>query len=118
MKPETPPSDAAAQTALGKRLLIGEGTAADPHKGAALIAAAAQQGNAEAAALAAVLVGMGAQSLDDWTKALEYLQQAAEGGWVPAQQQLAVLGQSVLADEARAANPPPDVWGRLRRSVD
>ena len=112
------PTDAAAQTALGKRLIAGDGMPEDPHKGAALIAAAAQQGDAEAAALAAVLIGMGARSLADWTKALEYLQQAAEGGWVSAQQQLAVLGQASLAEEAHGPNPSPDVWGRLRRSVD
>lgn len=118
MDADTQTPDPAAQTALGKRLLAGDGIPADPPRGAALVATAAQRGDAEAAALAAVLIGMGAQSLNDWTRALEYLQQAAEGGWVPAQQQLAVLGNMGLAEDARAANPPPDVWGRLRRSVD
>jgi prolyl 4-hydroxylase len=118
MDVDPPPSETAAQTALGKRLLVGDGMPADPQRGAGLIAAAAQQGDAEGAALAAVLIGMSAQSLDDWTKALEYLQQAAEGGWAPAQQQLAVLGHAGLAEEGRASNPPPDLWGRLRRSVD
>jgi prolyl 4-hydroxylase len=117
---KNPPSDAATatQTALGKRLIAGDGVPADPHRGAALIAAAAQQGDAEAAALAAVLIGMSARSLADWTKALEYLQQAAEAGWVPAQRQLAVLGNSALAEAARESKPPLDLWGRLRRSVD
>lgn len=108
----------AAQTALAKKLLVGDGVSADPQRGATLIASAAQQGDGEAAALAAVLVGLGAQSLGDWTKALEYLQQAAEHGWFPAQQQLIVLGDPALLNEAQRPVPPPDIWGHLRRSID
>lgn len=115
---DAPPSDAAEQTAFGKRLIAGDGMPEDPQKGAGIIAAAAQLGDPEAAALVAVLIGMSARSLAEWTKALEYLQQAAEGGWVAARQQLAVLGHPTLAEEARGPNPPPDIWGRLRRSVD
>jgi prolyl 4-hydroxylase len=111
-------AEAAALTEQGKKLLAGEGVPADPQRGAALIASAAQQGDGEAAALAAVLIGLGAQSFGDWSKALEYLQQAAEGGWVPAQQQLMVLGDPALLDEARRPAAPPDIWGRLRRSID
>jgi hypothetical protein len=92
--------------------------AADPQRGAAIIAAAAQQGDGEAAALAAVLIGLGAKRLTDWNKALEYLQQAAESGWLAAQQQLVVLADAGLAGEAQRPDPPPDIWGRLRRSVD
>jgi hypothetical protein len=108
----------AAQTALAKKLLVGDGMPADPQRGAGIIASAAQQGDGEAAALAAVLVGLGAQSLGDWTKALEYLQQAAESGWVPAKQQLMVLGDPALLNEAQRPASPPDIWGRLRRSID
>lgn len=111
-------ADAVAQTALAKKLLVGDGMPADPQRGAAMIASAAQQGDGEAAALAAVLVGLGAHSLGDWSKALEYLQQAAESGWVPAQQQLMVLGDPALLSEAQRPAPPPDIWGRLRRSID
>lgn len=111
-------TEAADLTALGKRLLTGDGELADPHRGGGLIAAAAQQGDGEAAALAAVLIGLGARSLADWTKALEYLQQAAECGWRPAQRQLATLGAAGLAEEAAADTPASDIWGRLRRSID
>jgi hypothetical protein len=111
-------TEAAAQTALGKKLLAGDGVPADPQRGAALIAGAAQQGDGEAAALAAVLIGIGARSLADWNKALEYLQQAAESGWGSAQQQLMVLGSPALLEEAKHPNPLPNIWGRLRRSVD
>src|SRR3954469_17772403 len=111
-------ANAAALTGLGKRLLAGDGVPADPQRGAALIAGAAQQGDGEAAALAAVLIGIGARSLADWSKALEYLQQGAESGWGSAQQQLMILGSPTLLGEAQRQNALPDIWGRLRRSVD
>lgn len=117
MQTGTAMAEAAALVAEGKKLLSGHGGPPDPQRGAALIAAAAQKGDGEAAALAAVLIGLGAHSLADWTKALEYLQQAAESGWQAAQQQLMVLGDPVLAAEAQGP-APPDIWGRLRRSVD
>jgi len=111
--------DIAAQTALGKRLLSGEGVPASPQEGASFIASAAQRGNGEAAALAAVLIGLGARTLADWSKALEYVQQAAESGWVPAQQQLRVLSDDVgLAEEAGRPSMLLDIWGRLRRGID
>ncbi|MBV8798690.1 MAG: 2OG-Fe(II) oxygenase [Alphaproteobacteria bacterium] len=111
-------AQSAAQTALGKKLLAGDNMPADPQRGAALIAAAAQAGDGEAAALAAVLIGLGAQSPGDWAKSLEYLQQAAESGWGPAQQQLVVLGHEALEGEAQGAMPSPAIWGRLRGSID
>jgi len=104
---------------LGKRLLAGQDIPGSPQEGASLIAAAAQNGGGEAAAIAAVLIGLGARSFADWTKALEYLQQAAESGWASAQQQLTVLGEDLeLAEQGRRSSAPPDIWGRLRRSID
>jgi prolyl 4-hydroxylase len=114
---DAPIPEAAAQTALGKRLLLADDQA-DQQRGVSLIAEAARQGDAEAAACAAVFIGMDARSLGDWTKALEYLQQAAENGWEPARQQLAVLGHPALAERVQEPNPEPDLWGRLRRSID
>ncbi len=109
----------AAQTRLGKRLLVGEGMQAAPEEGAALIAAAAQAGDGEAAAMGAVLIGIGARSAPEWMRALDYLQASAENGWAPARQQLAVLaGDPELGGQARRPEPPPDLWGRLRRSID
>jgi len=111
--------DVARQVAFAKQLLVGHGVAPDPNKGAALIANAARRGDAEAAALAAVLIGLGARSADDWMKAAAYLQQAAEGGWQPAQKQLAVLASDRnLAEPANSPSPTPDIWGRLRRSIN
>ena len=109
---------AAEQTALGKRLLTGDGVPLEPQRGAALIASAAANGDAEAAALAAVLIALGAQSAADWTKALEYLQQAAESGWHPAQRQLIVLSGEAELEERAQFSAPPETWGRLRRSID
>ena len=112
-------SDPDAQTALGKRLLAGDGMPASPQEGAAFIAQAAQGGHGEAAAIAAVLIGLGARAHADWTKALEYLQQSAENGWESAQRQLTVLSSDAeLADQGQKPSPPPDIWGRLRRSID
>ena len=105
-----------AQVELGKQLLAGKDSS--QQEGAALIAAAAQQGHAEAAAVAANLIGAGAATAEDWSMALMYLQQAAEGGWEAARQQLALLsGDPSLKREAADA-PPPDLWGRLRRGID
>jgi hypothetical protein len=105
-----------AQVELGKRLLAGND--GSQQEGASLIAAAAQQGHAEAAAVAANLIGAGAATAQDWSMALMYLQQAAEGGWQAARQQLALLsGDAELRREAESA-PPPDIWGRLRRGID
>jgi prolyl 4-hydroxylase len=118
MEPTAEAVEAAANAALGKKLLAGDGMPADPQRGAALIADAAHRGHGEAAALAAVLIGLSAQSLSDWTRALEYLQQAAEAGWVPAQEQLMVLGSAAMIGEAQTPAPPPNIWGQLRRSIN
>jgi hypothetical protein len=117
--PARAPDDVARQVAHAKQLLVGRDAPLDPHQGAALIAGAARKGSGEAAGIAAVLIGLGAQSAEDWTRAAEYLQQAAESGWHPAQQQLAVLASDrTLADRAGDASPDADIWGRLRRNID
>lgn len=108
--------DLDAQVALGKQLLTGKDNSQP--EGAALIAGAAQLGHAEAAAIAANLIGAGAATAEDWSMALMYLQQAAEGGWQAARQQLALLSSDPSLQREAADVPPADLWGRLRRSID
>jgi hypothetical protein len=118
-QPARAPDDLARQVAYAKQLLTGRGAPLDRQRGAGLIADAARHGDAEAAALAALLIGLGARSEENWKTAAEYLQQAAECGWQPAQEQLAVLSTDRdLAQRANDPSPSPDLWGRLRRSID
>ncbi len=109
--------DAAAQTALAKRLLRDRDGPRDPQTAAQLLNAAAQAGNGEAAAQIAVLIAGGARNLEDWQGALAYLQQAAEQGWEPARAQLILLSSDREAAARAAGDPPPEIWGTLRRAV-
>ncbi len=99
--------DVAALTALGKRLLTGDGLRAEPAEGAACLADAAARGGPEANALVARLAGWGVLRPRDLAVALDYLQRAAEFGWGPAQEELRLL-----------ARDPGTDWGALRRQVD
>lgn len=94
--------DAASLTARAKRLLASPATA---QEGAGLLATAAEKGGAEAAALIAVLIGVGALAREDWLAALDYLQISAEQGWKPARAQLALLGAD--PDPVALTSPPP-----------
>jgi hypothetical protein len=111
--------DAAAITALAKRHLAGDGVSRDPEMAARLLAAADEKGDGEAAALIAVLVGVSANSAEIWAHAFGYLQRAAELGFAPARGQLAVLSDDPVAvAEAASVHAPPDIWKRLRQSID
>jgi hypothetical protein len=111
--------DIGAATELAKRLLTATDGEFAPDEGASLIAGAAQRGDAEAAAIAAVIVAANAATPEQWTTALEYLQQSAECGWSPAQEQLIFLSPiEGLRETAKTSSAPPDIWGKLRRSID
>lgn len=73
---------------LGKRLLLGIGTAAAPQEGYAYLADAAARGDGEASAQLALLAGWGVLRPQSWPEALDHLQRAAELGWVPARRDL------------------------------
>lgn len=110
--------EAEALTAEGKRLL-GLQSAQSAGAIALLDRAAHLDGGGEAAALVAVLAGAGAHVGQSWQMAVDYLTRSAELGWAPARAQLAMLSADrFLAAEANAAEPPADLWARLRRSVD
>jgi prolyl 4-hydroxylase len=110
--------DAAALTAEGKRLLGLQSEAASQSI-VALDRAAHLDGGGEAAALVAVLAGAGAHVAQSWPMAIDYLTRSAELGWAPARAQLAMLSADrELAQQSADAQPPADIWARLRRSID
>jgi hypothetical protein len=81
--------------------------------------AAHLEGGGEAAALVAVLAGAGAGTPRSWPLAVDYLTRSAELGWTPARLQMAMLSADPsLAAAARSADPPADLWPKLRRSLD
>lgn len=99
--------DVAALTELGKRLLTGDGARVDPAEAAACLADAAARGGPEANALVARLAGWGVMRSRDIAQALDYLQRAAELGWLPSRLELQCLARDSGGD-----------WGTLRRKVD
>lgn len=111
--------DVAAKGRVGARILIGDRAPALPAQGVSLIAEAAHDGDAESAALAAVLAGAGAFRPQSWDDALDWLARAAELGSAPAQGQLAVLARDHgLTDAQAAAAAPPSSWQAVRARID
>jgi hypothetical protein len=106
--------DVEATTRLGKRLLVGDRAPELPGDGARFLDDASKAGGAEAAALLAVLYGVGASREHDLEAALGSLTLAAERGWPDAQRQLAVLAVDGNSAAAGAAND----WRALAARVD
>ena len=107
--------DVEAMTRLGKRLLVGDRAPLLPNDGIGLLVDASERGGGEAAALVAVLFGIGVSRRHDLAAALEYLVVAAERGWPPAQAQLAALaGERAGTLEPHGAG----WWRRLAASID
>jgi prolyl 4-hydroxylase len=108
--------DVDALTRLGKRLLAGDRAPALPSQGAGFLAEAVELGGAEAAAVLAVVYGIGASRRHGPADALDTLTVAAERGWPSAQAQLRVLAAvqpGAASDEPRASE-----WRRLRARID
>ncbi|MEO8306068.1 MAG: 2OG-Fe(II) oxygenase [Betaproteobacteria bacterium] len=111
--------DVAATTALGTALLTGRGAPFEPIEGTALIASAVERGDVQALSVMATLRGAGAWTSQSWPEALDLLRRAAEGGADDARGQLLILaGDQALADQVRKGLAAPDVWQRLRASID
>lgn len=98
--------DPEAKTRLGKRLFTGQHSPHLPRDGISFIIEAGQAGNAEAAALSAVLLASGIMGAPDWPLALQALGTAAARGWVPAQEQILLLKDPDMA----AAGPAPQPY--------
>lgn len=103
----TQSGDADAMTALGKRLLFGDGVAPSAHEGVSLLQEAMNRSNGEAAALMARLAAWGVMRRRDFALALDLLVKSAEQGWGPAQAELRFLARNEGSD-----------WCALRRQVD
>jgi len=111
--------DGPSMTALGTILLIGRDAPFEPEEGAKLIASAVERGDAQAMSVMATLKGAGAWTSHSWPEALALLQRAAEGGAADARAQLVMLADDqTLADQARRGEDVPDLWRRLRESID
>jgi prolyl 4-hydroxylase len=101
--------DAAAQVALGARLMVGDGVALDAEEAGALLARANAQGSPDAAALLATIEAMGAGRRQSWDNAFDFLVLAAERGSESARGQLALLNR----DPGAAGD-----WRRIRVGID
>ena len=100
-------NDVGALTALGKRLLVGEGVPASSQKGVATLREAAASGGGEAAALLSVCAAWGVAQARNVDAALDHLARAAALGWAPALRELQLLARDSGVDPAA-----------LRRKVD
>ena len=90
---------------LARRLLSGDGAALDPAQAAGLLAVAANEGDAEAAALLATVEAMGIAGPQNWDRAFDWLRQAAALGSASARAQLELLGRE--GGIAALTAPPP-----------
>jgi hypothetical protein len=99
--------DIEALTAFGKRLLTGDGVAAEPAKAVACLTDAAARGSGEASAHLALFAGWGVLRPRSMDEALNQLQRAAEQGFAPSRQELQFLARDSGTD-----------WAALRRQVD
>lgn len=85
-----------AMTALGARLIVGREAPCAPFDGAALIAEAAQQGDAEAWSYTAVLAAAGIGREQSWTDAFDALHRASQLGDAKAVRQAQLLQEMEL----------------------
>jgi prolyl 4-hydroxylase len=96
--------DAAAMTALAKRIIVGDRAPRLRRHGIALLGDAVKMGSAEAAERLAVIRAWGVTGEPDWPAALELLALAAERGFAAAAAQLEVLASMLGVGAPRAAD--------------
>jgi hypothetical protein len=89
------------------QLLTGTGGPPDPVQAARLLTAAAEQGDAQAAALMATLEAMGIAGPQSWDRAIGWLRRAAALGSEGARAQLGLLGRGNEAVDIDALITPP-----------
>jgi hypothetical protein len=95
-----------AQYMLGARLIVGRAAPVRPTEGAALVSAAARQGQPEALALMALL----ATFSNDWNSALRLMTDAAGRGHALARGQTALLRDPDRFDTGHWQTPGPPRW--------
>lgn len=100
-------ADLDSLTALGKRLLTGDGVAASPHEGVACLNRAAGRGHAEATALLALIAAFGVLRPRSLSDAIICLRRAAALGWTPARQELQLLARGAQDVNVAALTTPP-----------
>ncbi|MEZ5531592.1 MAG: 2OG-Fe(II) oxygenase [Steroidobacteraceae bacterium] len=83
--------DLDALTALGRKLLLGDGVPAAPQEGVACLNQAASRGHPEATALHALLAAFGVLRPRSLADAVTCLRRAAALGWTPAREELQLL---------------------------
>jgi hypothetical protein len=98
--------DLAALTALGKKLLVGEGVPQNTEEGIALVRDAASRGEPQANVLLSVLAAWGVLQPRNIDAALDHLARAAQLGSTPAQRELQLLARDSSSD-----------WPSLRRRI-
>jgi prolyl 4-hydroxylase len=91
-------NDPVALTQLGKRLLFGDRAPRRTKDGAALLLDAAEQNHPEAVAAMAILQSLGIHQQQSWENGLRALTHAAKLGWLPARDQLLIMGLAVLPE--------------------
>jgi prolyl 4-hydroxylase len=111
--------DQIARRTVGLRILLGDRAPPMGPSGVRLIAEAATQGDAAAADISAVIAGAGIHCTQDWNRALDWLQLAAELGSSRARGALGVLcADPDLAARAAVDAAPAVLWRQLRADVD
>ena len=103
--------DIRAKALLAKRFLTQLPYVLD--EGLALLFAAADGGDGEAAHTAAVVTASALGVERDWNRALDYLQRSAELGFALARTELLFISGATGVDESQ-----PNLWKELRGSVD
>ncbi len=110
----TKAGDLEGKTRLGKRLFSGMNAPHLPREGIGFIVEAGRDGNAEAAALSAMLFASGVMGPRNWPLALQALGVAAQRGWIAAQEQLRIL----LDPEGVGVMPAGSDWLGSAQRID
>jgi hypothetical protein len=116
LKAEASRGDTAAKTALAKQLIAKPTSRKSLEDGQLLLQQALNAGSGEAAEFIAILFAAGRLGEQDWTKALDYLAQAASLGYSPASQQLAILAG--VKDDDGSWNARQADAQALRKQID
>ena len=108
-------ADADAKFGLGTQLMAEADSFEAFERAVALIEDSARLGHAEALCILAVLEAVGAGRPRDWSRALQYLEQAAEQGSAHARGQLGLLGRMSRPD---AEQEGKYAWREARGRID